>query len=74
MIAGTVDRLLVERDRISVIDFKTGRVPAMAGDIPDAHRAQMAAYTDALQVIFPGRRISAALLYTAGPKLIELMP
>ncbi|HEY4070018.1 MAG TPA: double-strand break repair helicase AddA, partial [Sphingomicrobium sp.] len=40
VIAGTVDRLLVEERRISVIDFKTGRVPARDDDIPNAHRAQ----------------------------------
>jgi ATP-dependent helicase/nuclease subunit A len=74
VIAGTVDRLLVEESRVSVIDFKTGRVPVTDTDIPHAHRAQMAAYAEALGVIFPGRSISAALLYTAGPKLIELMP
>jgi len=74
VIAGTVDRLRAEASRISVIDFKTGKVPATDADIPNAHRAQMAAYADALQVIFPGRRVSASLLYTAGPKLIELMP
>jgi ATP-dependent helicase/nuclease subunit A len=72
VIAGTVDRLLVEEDRVSVIDFKTGRVPADDAQIPKAHRAQMAAYAEALQVIFPQRRISASLLYTAGPKIIEL--
>jgi ATP-dependent helicase/nuclease subunit A len=74
VIAGTVDRLLVEEQRISVIDFKTGRVPATEADIPGGHRAQMQAYAEALRVIFPGRTISAALLYTAGPKLIEVMP
>jgi ATP-dependent helicase/nuclease subunit A len=74
VIAGTVDRLLVEADRVSVIDFKTGRVPATDAEIPNTHRAQMSAYAEALQVIFPGRRIIAFLLYTAGPKLIELMP
>ena len=74
VIAGTVDRLLVEDGRISVIDFKTGRVPASDTNIPAAHRAQMAAYAEALEVIFPGRSIRAALLYTAGPKLVELMP
>ena len=73
MIAGTVDRLLVEEQRVSVIDFKTGRVPASDADIPAAHRAQMRAYADALRIIFPGREIRAALLYTAGPKLIEVM-
>jgi ATP-dependent helicase/nuclease subunit A len=72
VIAGTVDRLRAEASRISVIDFKTGKVPATDADIPNAHRAQMAAYADALQVIFPGRQVSASLLYTAGPKLIEV--
>ena len=32
----------------------------------------MDAYLAALRVIFPGRDVSAALLYTAGPKLFEL--
>ena len=74
VIAGTADRLLVEESRISVIDFKTGRVPATDSEIPASHRAQMAAYAEALRVIFPGREVRAALLYTVGPKLVELMP
>jgi ATP-dependent helicase/nuclease subunit A len=73
VIAGTVDRILVEDSRVSVIDYKTGRVPGSDADIPNAHRAQMSAYAEALRVIFPGRSVSASLLYTAGPKLIELM-
>ncbi len=72
VVAGTVDRLLVEPDRVSVIDFKTGRVPASKSAIPVSHRAQMIAYTKALQVIFPGREIRAVLLYTSGPELFEL--
>jgi ATP-dependent helicase/nuclease subunit A len=74
VIAGTVDRLLVEEERISVIDYKTGRVPASDAEVPNAHREQMQAYVEALQVIFPGRRVSASLLYTAGPKLIDVTP
>lgn len=72
VIAGTVDRLLVEEHRISVIDFKTGRVPASQGDIPPSHLAQMTAYAEALGVIFPGREVRSALLYTAGPTLFAL--
>jgi ATP-dependent helicase/nuclease subunit A len=72
VIAGTVDRLLVEETVVSVIDFKTGRVPEAAADIPNGHRAQMKAYAEALTVIFPGREIRAALLYTAGPLLFEV--
>ncbi|HKX93018.1 MAG TPA: double-strand break repair helicase AddA [Sphingomicrobium sp.] len=72
VIAGTVDRLLVEDDRVSVIDFKTGRSPKTVDEIPAYHRAQMEAYAAALAVIFPGRSIRAALLYTSTPQLFEL--
>lgn len=70
VVSGTVDRLLVTADMVRVIDFKTGRrVSAEIDDIPPYHRRQMAAYAAALAVIFPDRRIEAALLYTAGPTL-----
>ena len=72
VVAGIVDRLLVEDERVSVIDFKTGRVPAGDEQIPASHRAQMAAYAEALGVIFPGRTIRSALLYTSQPRLFEL--
>jgi ATP-dependent helicase/nuclease subunit A len=72
VIAGTVDRLLVEDRIVSVIDFKTGRVPASKAEIPTSHRAQMGAYSQALGVIFPGRQVRSALLYTAGPALFEV--
>jgi ATP-dependent helicase/nuclease subunit A len=72
VVAGTVDRLLVEHDRVSVVDFKTGRVPDSEAAIPASHRAQMSAYTEALRVIFPDRDVRSALLYTSGPRLFEL--
>ena len=73
VIAGTADRLLIEEGRVSVLDFKTGRVPESESQVPAAHRAQMQAYAEALRVIFPEREVRAALLYTSGPKLIELV-
>ncbi|HEV2079118.1 MAG TPA: PD-(D/E)XK nuclease family protein, partial [Allosphingosinicella sp.] len=73
VVAGTVDRLLVTDERILVVDFKTGRkAPETTAEIPAAHLRQMAAYTSALQVIFPGRAVEAALLYTAAPVLHPL--
>ena len=73
VVAGTVDRLLVEEGRILVADFKTGRrAPASLADIPSAHLRQMAAYRAALRVIFPDRPVEAVLLYTAAPILHAL--
>lgn len=75
VVSGTIDRLLVEADRVRVVDFKTGRrAPATPEAIPDYHLRQMAAYAEALAVIFPGRRVEAALLYAAGPVLHVLPP
>jgi ATP-dependent helicase/nuclease subunit A len=72
VIAGTVDRLKVEADRVLVVDYKTGRAPERQEDIPAAHRLQMQAYAEALSVIFPKRNIEAALLYTANGKFFTV--
>lgn len=73
VIAGTVDRLLVSDTMVLVIDFKTGRrVPTSADAVSAHHKAQMAAYVAVLRGIFPDREVRAALLYTAGPNLIQL--
>ncbi|MEG3165429.1 double-strand break repair helicase AddA [Sphingomonas sp. PB2P19] len=73
VVSGTVDRLLIETSRVRVIDFKTGRrAPRDLSELPDYHVRQMAAYVAALAVIFPDRAIQAALLYTAGPILLDL--
>ena len=72
VIAGTVDRLLVEEDRILVIDFKTGRVPASDADDPKAPSRADGGLCRCAAGHLPGREVRAALLYTAGPKLFEL--
>lgn len=73
VVAGIVDRLLVTGDAVTVVDYKTGRhVPTSAAEVQPAYLRQMAAYRDALGTIFPGRRVEAALLYTAAARLIRL--
>jgi len=73
VIAGTADRLLVEQGRVTVVDFKTARrPPASLAEVPEAALRQMAAYAAALAVIYPGREICAAVLYTQTPRLIAI--
>ena len=73
MVNGTIDRLLITDNAIRIIDFKTDRRPPESLEaIPTAYVRQMAAYVAALQVIHPGRSVSAALLYTATPRLFAL--
>ncbi len=73
VIAGTVDRLLVSGEDVLVVDFKTGRrVPASVETVSPHHKSQMAAYVAVLRSIFPRHAVRGALLYTSGPKLIQL--
>lgn len=72
VVHGVIDRLVISPDVVRLIDFKTGRVPDNVDAIPVPHLRQMAAYAAALAAVFPGRRIEAALLYSAGPKLFAL--
>ena len=54
-------------------DFKTARRPPTAlEEVPDHTLRQMAAYVAALEGIYPGRAVRAALLYTQTPQLIVI--
>ena len=72
-VSGRVDRLVVEVDRVLVVDFKTNRPsPARIEDADPAYLVQMAVYSAVLRAVFPGRRIEAALVWTDGPKLMPV--
>ncbi|GAA4036869.1 double-strand break repair helicase AddA [Parerythrobacter jejuensis] len=73
VIAGTVDRLLVQKDTVQIIDFKTARrPPERLEDIPLSTVKQMAAYSVALETIFPGREVQTAILYTQSAAIFAL--
>ena len=73
VVSGQVDRLLVGRDSVLVVDYKTMR-PAPAGpeDVPDIYLRQMAAYRRVLDQIWPDRPVRCALLWTEVPALMAL--
>ncbi len=73
IIAGQIDRLLVNEHEVIALDYKSGRVPPETTDsVPEAYRAQMADYRAALAAVFPARRITCGLLFIDGPRLIWL--
>lgn len=73
VVSGKIDRLLIEPDRVRLVDFKTARrPPADISEVPLATLRQMAAYAAALEAAYPGRKVEAAVLYTAAPRLIAL--
>ena len=72
-ISGRVDRMVVTRDRVLVVDFKTNRPsPDRIEQADPSYLMQMAIYVAVLREIFPGRTVEAALVWTDGPKLMPV--
>ncbi|HEV2562936.1 MAG TPA: double-strand break repair helicase AddA [Rhizomicrobium sp.] len=72
-INGRIDRLAVTDGEVLAVDFKTNRPPpAHAQDVAPVYVAQMALYRAALAKVFPSKRIACALVWTEGPRLMEL--
>ncbi len=70
---GTIDKLLIGDDKITVIDFKTNpTIPDAPSDCPIGILRQMGAYIEALKQIYPDHEIEAQVLWTHAPKLMSL--
>ncbi len=64
-LSGQIDRLLIARDEILIVDYKTNRPPPKkAEDIPLIYKNQMNAYAAALSQIYPDKKIKKALIWT----------
>ena len=72
-VSGQIDRLAVTDEAVIFADFKTSaRPPADLAGAPVAHVGQLAVYGALLADIFPGRRLEALLVYTAGPRVLAV--
>jgi ATP-dependent helicase/nuclease subunit A len=72
-IEGQIDRLAVLEGELLILDYKTNRPPPLTlENVAPAYINQLATYRLALKKLFPGRAIRAALLWTDGPRLMEI--
>ncbi|KZL19393.1 ATP-dependent helicase/nuclease subunit A [Pseudovibrio axinellae] len=72
-IYGLIDRLLVNDEEVIILDLKTNAiVPHNAREVSENYVAQLAIYRKLLSELYPERTIRALLLYTSGPRLIEI--
>ncbi|MGX5800754.1 double-strand break repair helicase AddA [Bradyrhizobium sp. Arg314] len=72
-ISGKIDRLAVTSQKVSIVDYKTNRpAPRNLAEVPPAYVLQLALYRALLKPLYPGREVTAALLFTEAPRLIEL--
>jgi ATP-dependent helicase/nuclease subunit A len=72
LVSGQIDRLVVTADAVLIADYKTNQVvPANPQAAPQAYLEQLALYRAVLGMIYPGRTVRAALVWTEGPDLME---
>jgi ATP-dependent helicase/nuclease subunit A len=70
---GRIDRLAVTESQVLILDFKTNRpAPRDEAEVPKVYLAQMALYRAAAAKIFPGKRVACGLVFTDGPRLLQL--
>jgi ATP-dependent helicase/nuclease subunit A len=73
VVNGSVDRLVVTETEVLVLDFKTNRPPPLTVEgVAQVYLNQMAAYRALLQGNWPDKHVRCALLWTDGPRLMEL--
>jgi ATP-dependent helicase/nuclease subunit A len=72
-VSGQVDRLIITDDAVLIADYKSdGAVPERLEDVPPPYIAQLALYRAVLRRLYPEKPLQAALVFTSGPRLIEV--
>ena len=71
--SGQIDRLAVTEAAIVIVDYKTNRPPPETPEeVPQVYRAQLATYRRLVQRIWPDRPVETWLLWTDGPRLMQI--
>ena len=67
-VIGQIDRLLIRQDSITIVDYKTNRIPPSAiSHIAVSYLQQMATYKSILSQIYPNKSIECLIIWTVGP-------
>ncbi|MBB3064014.1 double-strand break repair helicase AddA [Limibacillus halophilus] len=73
VISARIDRLVVTDSEVLIIDYKSNRPAAKTeADVPGVYLHQMASYRALLLKIYPSKDVRCALLWTEGPRLMQL--
>lgn len=74
IITGQIDRIAFVNDEVWIIDYKTNRPPPKTlKEVPQIYYKQMTSYRDLLREVYPQSAIRTFLLWTDGPRLMELL-
>jgi ATP-dependent helicase/nuclease subunit A len=73
VVSGQIDRLVVLEGEVWVVDFKSNRpAPMQVPHVSQQYVRQLSAYRSALASLYGDRKIRCFLLWTEGPRLMEI--
>jgi ATP-dependent helicase/nuclease subunit A len=73
VLSGQIDRLVVLPGEVWVVDFKSNRpAPMLATHVSQQYLRQLSAYWRALASLYETREVRCFLLWTDGPRLMEI--
>lgn len=73
IISGQIDRLVIDKQQIIVVDFKTNRLAATnIKEVPTVYISQLGAYKDLLVKIYPHHSIKTYILWTNTANMMEI--
>ncbi len=73
VLSGQIDRLVVRAGEVWVVDFKSNRpAPMLAAQVSAQYLGQLEAYRRALSTLYADKEIRCFLLWTDGPRLMEI--
>jgi ATP-dependent helicase/nuclease subunit A len=73
IVVGRIDRLIITSEKVAIIDYKTNRHPILSSaDLPEGYKAQLTAYGQLLEEIYPQHVVETYILWTSGPSLLNL--
>jgi ATP-dependent helicase/nuclease subunit A len=72
-VSGRIDRVAVTGDRVFIVDYKTNRpAPRRLAEVPEGYVVQLSLYRHILEQLYADRPITAAVLWTDIPLLMEI--
>ena len=73
IISGQIDRLVIQKDKITVVDFKTNRPASKTlAETPNVYKKQLKTYETLVRKIYPDRAVESYILWTNEARLMRV--
>ena len=73
IVSAQIDRLVISKDKITIVDFKTNCPPAETTDkVPATYKKQLAVYKQLIEKIYSGHPVETFILWTNSANLMRI--